>query len=132
MRGLMSPAKAEEFLGLPPSTQGRSLLKRALSREKEKGRRFVIREGGPKQVRYKLTAELIRRHLPELWEGRFERLSRQAKATIDRVEAHIDAHIDERIEAHPTVQRLAEESATTMQRVSRLATQVERIAKSHT
>jgi hypothetical protein len=128
MRGLMSPVEAERFLGLKESAQGRSLLKMAFRKEEQAGRKFVIRKGTAKKTHYKFTAEMIRRYLPELWEGRFERISRNVTETVNRIEAHIDARIDARIDAHPTVQRLADQSMDTLQHVDRLTAQIARLA----
>lgn len=130
MRGVMSAAKAEEYLGLPRSADGKALLRRALEKEKTTGKRFLIREGGNgKGRRYKFTAEMIRKHLPELWEGRFERISRVTQQTISRIEAHIDQHIDERIEVNPTVQQAIRQSDKALQQLLRLSANVEKLLK---
>jgi len=126
--GYMSPREAEEWLGLDPSVDGRSLLRAALAREKETGKEFIIRGGGAGNgVRYRFTRELIRTHLRDLWQSRFDRVASRAGAAVKRIEAHIDARIDDRIENHPTVRELASQIDETIEVVSGLSEQLERL-----
>jgi len=129
MRGLMSAAEAERYLGIRQSANGKALLRRAKLKERQTGRRFLIREGGGAGVRYKFTAEMIRRHMPELWEGKFERISRTTRQAVQRIETHIDEHIDERIEINPTVQRAIDQSDEALQKLLKLSANVEALLK---
>lgn len=126
--GLMSPAAAEEWLGLPRSRNGRRLRDLALRREHETGVRFMQRRGGKDQPRYLLGREAIRRYLPELWQHRFDRIAGRVIAAIDAIKDRIDAVIDERIETHPVVHELQKRSDETIELVESLAGQVRRLS----
>jgi hypothetical protein len=126
----MTARETEEWLGIKPSSEGRALLKHAFRREKETGKRFIVRLGGRgKGTRYRFTREIVRRHLRELWQTRFDRLATRATATMQRIEAHIDRHIDERIEKHPMVRGLADRQDETIDLLESLAATVERTTR---
>ncbi len=126
----MSPREAEEWLNLKKSYKGRSFLRAALAKEREQGREFIIRRRGPKgQPLYLFTRELIRRHLRELWQHRFDRVASRAEHAVRQIRDHIDAHIDDRIENHPTVLGLVAQADETIDLVESLAVQVNRIAQ---
>jgi hypothetical protein len=122
----MTARETEEWLGIKPSRDGKALLRHAFARERESGKRFVIRRGGGKKARYLFTREIVRVHLRELWQARFDRLATRAAATMQRIEAHIDRHIDDRIEKHPTVRELVERQEDQIGLLERLAKAVER------
>jgi hypothetical protein len=126
MSALMSPAKAEKWLGMKHSDQGRALLRLALRREEELGKRFVVRRGFGKGLRYLFSRVAIRKHMPELLEDRFERTARRVEETVQRVKEELNDIIDERIEHHPLIQTLDKRSIETIGLVESLAEQVER------
>lgn len=117
----MSAAQAEKWLGIRETKGGERFLRLALRREQESGRMFIIREGGEKLTRYVFTPEMIRRNLPELWEGRFQRTSRRIAETLDAIEKRIDRRVDERIENHPKIARLEEQQDEAMTLLEALA-----------
>lgn len=126
----MSPREAEAWLGLKTSYKGRSFLRAALAKEREQGRAFIIRRRGPKgQVLHLFTRELIRQHLRELWQARFDRVASRAASAVKQIRDHIDAHIDERVDQHPTVRGLVAQMDETIDLVESLAVQVDRVAK---
>ncbi len=122
----MTARETEEWLGIKPSRDGKALLRHAFARERETGKRFVIRRGGGKKHRYLFTREIVRVHLRELWQTRFDRIATRATAAMARIETHIDRHIDERIEKNPTVQGLVEHRDETIELLERLTNAVER------
>ena len=129
-RGEMSPKEAEAWLGLRPSYKGRSFLRSALAKERDAGRPFIVRRTGPKgQPVYLFTRELIRRHMRDLWQARFDRVATRAATAVRQIRDHIDAHIDDRIENHPTVRGLVAQSDETIDLVESLAEQVRRVAE---
>lgn len=127
MSALMSPARAEKWLGLRPSKEGKALLRMALRRERELGRRFVVRSGIGAGQRYLLSRTSIRRHLPELLQGKYERTERALRAAQQRLEAHLNEVIDDRIENHPVIQTLQDRSEETIEHVLRLSEHIERM-----
>ncbi len=124
----MSPAKAEKWLGLPKSNQGKALLRMALRREREMGKRFVVRTGTGNGQRYLFSRVAIRRHMPELLADRYERTARRIEEAVQRVKDNLDGIIDERIENHPLIQTLQRRGDETIGLVESLATQVERLS----
>lgn len=124
----MSPSKAERWLGLPKSNQGRALLRMALRREREMGKRFVVRSGVGKGQRYLFSRVAIRRHMPELLADRYERTARRIEEAVQRVKDNLDNIIDERIEHHPLIQTLQRRGEETIGLVEGLAVQVERLS----
>lgn len=125
----MSPREAEEWLHLKKSYKGRSFLRAALAKEREQGREFIIRRRGPTgRPLHLFTRELIRRHLPELWQHRFDRVASRAETAVRQLRDHIDAHIDDRIENHPTVRGLVAQGDETIDLVESLAVEVNRLA----
>lgn len=121
----MTPAQAERWLGIPESAKGRNLLRVALRREAETGKQFLLREGGDCRKRYLFTPELIRRHLPELWEGRFQRTSRRIAQTLASIESKIDAKVDERIANHPKILEIEHNQNEALELLEQLAAHVE-------
>ena len=131
----MSPIQAEKFLGLEPSSRGLALVRRCLAKEKQIGKRFIIREGNV-QVRWKFTEKMLRQYMPELWETRFERTQRAIVEHVKRVDQNMNERIDARIERHPAIVRLQEETSEldnrtveTARHVCDLAERVAKIAK---
>lgn len=132
MSGRMTPKQAEEWLGMKPSARGLVLLRMALQREEQLGRRFLIRNGkSGRGARYRFTRDIIRTHLRDLWQSRFERFAARTAAAVRRIETHIDQQIDDRIEAHPLVQQLVDQQADTMQQLESLTVQVDRVSEVH-
>jgi hypothetical protein len=128
--GHMSPIQAEQWLGLRPSSQGRALVRRAFEREKELGKKFLIRRGGQgKGIRYVFTREMIRRYMQDLWQARFDRLATRAATTVKEIQAHIDDRIDARIEKHPVVRTLQRRQDDTIELVERLTSTVAKVAR---
>lgn len=124
----MSPREAEDWLRLKPSYKGRSFLRAALAKEQEQGKEFVIRKRGPSgRPLHLFTRELIRRHLPEFWQHRFDRVASRAESAVRQIRDHIDAHIDERIDQHPTVRGLVAQADETIDLVESLAVEVNRM-----
>lgn len=125
----MSPARAEKWLGMKPSRKGQVLLRAALRRERETGKRFVVRRGIGAGQRYLFSRVALRRHMPELLEGRYEGMARRIEETLQRVREQIDGIIDERIEQHPAITTLQARQEETIGHVLSLAEQVERISR---
>lgn len=124
----MSPVQAEKWLGCKRSWGGRALVRAARKREREIGKKFMVRSGSGKGLRYGFTRKTLQRYMPEFLDDKYSRTTESIRESLARVKAHIDEHVDNRIASHPVIRTMQKQAEETLELVGGLTMQVERLA----
>lgn len=126
----MSLVEAERWLGMKPSSRGRSLRSILLSIESKEGHRIMVRSRGQgRGMRYRVTRSALRRYCKHLVPSKVDELRErfaQFLAGVDeKIESKVAEHLAEFVE--PQLDDLWQRDETLSDAVRQLSVRVKRV-----